>query len=177
MNTQTNQITENKYENKGITKKIVKTIALAGLAAIMAGCSVENKHDDIRLFRPYKSAITEYEEARLKESENPRKTELAYTVERPNFIANVTNASQYVPQPTTGYQLQKTQSNVEMTYKDGTNVVGKAHYLGTYNIRDQSIRPIAQDWKLVSSNGQQNQIDSKTLDYIAEESNHLTGPM
>ncbi len=158
-------------------KNVTKTLALTGTIGLLAGCSLENKHDDIRLFRPNKSVIAEYEEARLKESKNPRKTELAYIVERPNFIANVTNASQYVPQPITGYQLQKTHSHIEITYKDRTNLVGKAHYLGTYNFRNHSISPLADDWKLVRSNGVQQQIDNKTLDYLAEEANHLTGPL
>jgi hypothetical protein len=158
-------------------KNIIKIIALTGLTAVLAGCSVENKNNNPLLFRPYKSAIAEYEEARLKELKNPRKTELAYTVEMPNYIANVTNASQYFPQPITGYRLQKIHSDIEIKYKEGTNFVGKAHYLGTYNPRNHSMWSLAEDWKLVSSNGIQKKIDNKTLDYLAEEANHLTGPM
>ena len=142
-------------------KNTIKTLALTGLLAIIAGCNSGDNHKN--------SSWGDYK--------NPVKTKLAYSVERSDYIASVTNASQYVPGVITGARLQKTQSDITLKYKNGTNIIGKAHYLGTYDIGDNSARPVAKDWKLIEASGIQGKVDDELLDYIAEETYHLSGPI
>lgn len=142
-------------------KNLIKTLALTGLLAIITSCSVEKKHNN--------SSWGDYE--------NPVKTKLAYSVERSNYIARVTNTSQYVPGVITGARLQKIQSDINVEYKDGTNVIGEAHYLGTYNIGDNSVIPVARNWKLLDTKGMKKQMDDEMLNDMAEETYHLTGPL
>ena len=82
-----------------------------------------------------------------------------------------------MPGVITGARLQKTQSDITLKYKNGTNIIGKAHYLGTYDIGDNSARPVAKDWKLIEASGIQGKVDDELLDYIAEETYHLSGPI